>query len=185
MGGQRGTAEVRVQAPPPHSTVGTGYLSLLGSFCGGRAGLRRLAGAGAKVAVLGLGQGPVSSTTLQAKGEGRHRGPACPPWEALSFSPGPWQTQRWHLPWPGTDIQTPHAWSQATLRGALVAASVLGTGTLFSLPRPCAPVEEARPLSPPRARAQGGERLVAHLLPTLQGAAEKSEREAGALCQDL
>lgn len=32
---------------------------------------------------------------------------------------GLWQAQYWHLPWPGTDTQTPHAWSQATLREAL------------------------------------------------------------------
>lgn len=50
---------------------------------------------------------------------------------------------------------------------------------------PCAPEGEAHPLSPPQARALGALMLPAHLQPTLQGAAERSEREPGALCQDL
>lgn len=52
-------------------------------------------------------------------------------------------------------------------------------------PLPCAPEGEAHPLSPPRARALGALMLIVHLQPTLQGAAERSEREPGALCQDL
>lgn len=50
---------------------------------------------------------------------------------------------------------------------------------------PCAPEGEVHPLSPPRAQALGALMLTAHLQPTLQGAAERSEREPGALCQDL
>ena len=52
-------------------------------------------------------------------------------------------------------------------------------------PLPCAPVGEARPPSPPRAQALGALMLTVHLQPTLQGAAERSEREPGVLCQDL
>lgn len=32
---------------------------------------------------------------------------------------GLWQAQRWHLPWPRRDTQTPHTWGQATLRDPL------------------------------------------------------------------
>lgn len=44
---------------------------------------------------------------------------------------------------------------------------------------------EVHPPSPPRAQALGALMLTAHLQPTLQGAAERSERKPGALCQDL
>jgi hypothetical protein len=60
---------------------------------------------------------------------------------------GLWQAQRWHLPWPGTDTQTPHKWNQATLRGALPwwADGMAGQrwppswdmGTIFSLVYTC------------------------------------------------
>lgn len=60
-----------------------------------------------------------------------------------------------------------------------------GIRTLSALSIPCAPEEEAHPLSPPRAQAPGALMLAAHLQPTLQGAGGKSEKEPGALCQDL
>lgn len=50
---------------------------------------------------------------------------------------------------------------------------------------PCAPEGEAHLPSPPLARALGALMLTAHLQPNLQGAAERSEREPGALCQGL
>lgn len=52
-------------------------------------------------------------------------------------------------------------------------------------PLPCAPEGGAHPLSPLRAQAPGALMLTAHLQPILPGAAERSEREPGALCQDL
>lgn len=50
---------------------------------------------------------------------------------------------------------------------------------------PCVLEVEARPPSPPRARALGALMLTAHLQPSHQGAAERSGKEPGVLCQDL
>lgn len=69
----------------------------------------------------------------------------------------------------------------------LLSLEVITSGSGFQALEllPCAPEGEAHPLSPPRAQALGALMLAAHLQPTLQGAAGKSEREPGALCQDL
>lgn len=68
---------------------------------------------------------------------------------------------------------------------SLEVTTTSGSCSRVPEPLPCAPAGEAHPLSPPRAQALGALMLTVHLQPTLQGAAERSEREPGVLCQDL
>ena len=68
-----------------------------------------------------------------------------------------------------------------------LSLEVITSGCQFWVlePLPCAPEGGAHPLSPLRAQVPGALILTAHLQPILPGAAERSEKEPGALCQDL
>lgn len=84
-------------------------------------------------------------------------------------------------------VSLPERPTSLHMRSFDLSLQVTAFGSCFGVlkPLPCAPEGEAHPLSPLQARALGALMLTAHLQPILQGAAERSEREPGALFQDL